>query len=68
MVDLSARTAGRYLSTGRRPHDLLLGPDGRRRESHAGRAVIHGELLVLADATFPVPRDIEVIDLGWARR
>jgi DNA-binding beta-propeller fold protein YncE len=29
VVDLRTRTAARYLSTGRRPHDLLLGPDGR---------------------------------------
>jgi D-ribose pyranose/furanose isomerase RbsD len=31
-------------------------------------SLMHGDLLVLADAAFPVPRDIEVIDLGWARR
>ena len=29
VVDLRTRTAARYLSTGRRPHDLLLGRDGR---------------------------------------
>jgi RbsD / FucU transport protein family len=31
-------------------------------------SLMHGDLLILADAAFPVPRDIEVIDLGWARR
>jgi DNA-binding beta-propeller fold protein YncE len=29
VVDLRARAVSRYLSTGRRPHDLLLGRDGR---------------------------------------
>jgi DNA-binding beta-propeller fold protein YncE len=29
VVDLRARVVSRYLSTGRRPHDLLLGRDGR---------------------------------------
>jgi D-ribose pyranase len=31
-------------------------------------SLMHGDLLVLADAAFPLPRDVEVIDLGWARR
>jgi DNA-binding beta-propeller fold protein YncE len=29
VVDLRARAVSRYLSTGRRPHDLLVGRDGR---------------------------------------